>query len=249
MYKKNIINFNYFSNRQCLRFKITDISYEYPFVKLSSSKRDEDQNSEFDRYEARLNKKDESLFLQNKVSCEQTVKTIELKYGPFDEEEIMYYKKRLTQDNKPVINSFQKQLISYLFFKDFGDQVSIQSINQIDYIKLLIAAKRILINSGLVILPYIISSKVTRVATRKNINKKETIKVTNGDNWAQIAAKYNNKKIEKIILEMMGKINSSTFEIIEYDLENHCPSERDGINVPICSDLINEELSFFILMI
>ena len=57
--------------------------------------------------------------------------------------------------------------------------------------------------------------------TRKySNNKKETIKVTNGDNWAQIAAKYNNKKIEKIILEMMGKINSSTFEIIEYDLEN-----------------------------
>ena len=245
----NIINFNYFSNRQCLRFKITDISYEYPFVKLSSSKRDEDQNSEFDRYEARLNKKDESLFLQNKVSCEQTVKTIELKYGPFDEEEIMYYKKRLTQDNKPVINSFQKQLISYLFFKDFGDQVSIQSINQIDYIKLLIAAKRILLNSGLVILPYIISSKVTRVATRKNINKKETTKITNGENWQQILAKYNNPKISQRVLEMIGKINSSTFEIIEYDLEHHCPSERDGIQVPICSDLINEELSFFILMI
>ena len=48
---------------------------------------------------------------------------------------------------------------------------------------------------------------------------------------------------------MIGKINSSTFEIIEYDLEHHCPSERDGIQVPICSDLINEELSFFILMI
>ena len=34
------------------------ISYEYPFVKLSSSKRDVDQNSELDKYESRLTKKD-----------------------------------------------------------------------------------------------------------------------------------------------------------------------------------------------
>ena len=225
------------------------VSYEYPFTKLSSSKRDEDQNSEIDRFESRLNKKDESLFLQNKVACEQTVRNIELKYGPFDEEEIMYYKKRLTQNNRPIINSFQLELISYLFFKDFGDQISVNGINQIDYIKLLIAAKRILTNSGLVILPYIISSKVIRVATRKNINKKETTKITNGENWQQILAKYNNPKISQRVLEMIGKINSSTFEIIEYDLEHHCPSERDGIQVPICSDLINEEVAFFVLMI
>jgi hypothetical protein len=48
-FDKNIINFNYFSNRQCLRFKITDISYELNFSKLSSSKRDSDQNSEYDK--------------------------------------------------------------------------------------------------------------------------------------------------------------------------------------------------------
>ena len=48
-YDNNIINFNYFSNRQCLRFKITDIRYEYPFYKMSSSKRDADQNSEYDQ--------------------------------------------------------------------------------------------------------------------------------------------------------------------------------------------------------
>lgn len=49
-YDNNIINFNYFSNRQSLRFKITDIGYEMPFVKMSSSKRDVDQNSEYDQF-------------------------------------------------------------------------------------------------------------------------------------------------------------------------------------------------------
>jgi len=47
-FEKNIISFNYYSNRQCLRFKITDIAYEYQFSKLSASKRDSDNNSEYD---------------------------------------------------------------------------------------------------------------------------------------------------------------------------------------------------------
>ena len=32
-----------------MKFKVTDIRYEYPFYKMSSSKRDADQNSEYDQ--------------------------------------------------------------------------------------------------------------------------------------------------------------------------------------------------------
>ena len=39
---------------------------------MSSSKRDADQNSEYDRYEARLNKKDEALQLQNLLKFHYT---------------------------------------------------------------------------------------------------------------------------------------------------------------------------------
>jgi len=53
-YDKNIINFNYFSNRQYLGFKITDIKYELSFFRLSSSKRDADQNSEYDQLSVAL---------------------------------------------------------------------------------------------------------------------------------------------------------------------------------------------------
>lgn len=48
-YNDSIINFNYYSNRRYLGFKITDIKYEYSFHRLSSSKRDADQNSEYDQ--------------------------------------------------------------------------------------------------------------------------------------------------------------------------------------------------------
>lgn len=46
---RNIISFNHYSANKSLKFKITDIQYEFPFSKLSSSKRDNDQNSEYDK--------------------------------------------------------------------------------------------------------------------------------------------------------------------------------------------------------
>lgn len=47
-YTKNIVNFGYFSARQSLKYKIVQVQYEMSFTKLSASKRDSDQNSEFD---------------------------------------------------------------------------------------------------------------------------------------------------------------------------------------------------------
>ena len=93
------------------------------------------------RYEARLNKKDEALHLQNKVSAEQTVNKIEALYGPFSEAEIEHYRKKLTRDGAPMINEFQRQLVGYMYDKDFGDPITMNAIhNQTDYIKLIIAA-------------------------------------------------------------------------------------------------------------
>ena len=248
-YRNNIINFNYFSNRQCLKFKITDIRYEYPFFKLSSSKRDADQNSEYDKFEARLNKKDEALFLQNKVAAEQAVVRIEQRYGPFSDDEIEFYRRKLTKDGRAVINPFQMKMVAYLFCKEFGDPATIKAINQIDYIKLIIASKKLLLNSGMVILPYILSSRVTRTTTRKNVNKKELIRVESSESYDRVKAKYNNPNLEQRILEIIGQIISSTFEIIDYDADHKCPTSIDGTPVPIINDIINEEVLLFVNMI
>lgn len=214
---------------------------------MSSSKRDADQNSEYDRYEARLNKKDEALALQNKVSAEQTVNKIEALYGPFSEKEIEHYRRKLTKDGAPVINPFQKQLVGYMFYKEFGDPITLSAIhNQTDYIKLIIAAKRILLNSGMIILAYIISSRVMRISSRKIINKKDMISMEIDPLYEQIKAKYNNSKIEQKIWEFIGAITSSSFEIIDFDNETEKPSEWDGKIVPIINDIVKQELMYFI---
>ena len=91
-------------------------------------------NSEYDKYESFLVKQNESLFLQNKVNANQTMKQIEQLFGPFPQEEIDYYIQRLEEnDSDTIINSFQRNLIFNLFYKYFGDPVSIRSINKVDY--------------------------------------------------------------------------------------------------------------------
>ena len=245
-YDRNVIHFNYYSHRQSLKFKITDIAYEFPFSKLSSSIRDADNNSQYDRYEASLNKKDEALALQNKVAAEQTVKKIEALYGPFTNAEIEHYRKKLTRDGSPVINSLQRQLVGYLFDKDFGDPITLNAIkNQTDYIKLIIAAKRILLKSGMTILPYIISSKVLRTASRKIISKKDMVRIESSTLYSQVKCKYRNPKIEQRIWEFISTVVSSSYEIIECD-EFGKPTEYDGIKVPMILDIAYEELMFFI---
>lgn len=244
VYSENIIRFNYSSILNNTGFQITDISYEFSFVSLSSSKRDMDSNSEIDKYEAYSSKQDEALYLQNKVAGEEAMRVIEMKFGPFDDDEINFYMKELSTDGRFLINGFQKELIYNLFYKFFGDPVSIRTINVIDYIKLMIAAKRILEASGMNVLPFIISSKITRLVTRKNINKKELNKLEASPFYAIIKDKYKNEKIEKQILSIIAILLSSEFTIVSYEFD-----DLNGKKIDVIPELICEEVLMYISLI
>ena len=196
------------------------------------------------KFESQLTKQDEGLYLQNKVNCEETMKLIELMYGPFSEDEINFYIKKLSKDGRFTINQFQEKLLFNLYYKYFGDTVSIKAINQRDYIKLIIAAKKILESNRLIIMPYIISSKITRLITRKNVNKKELTKIQSSQFYQLVIDKYKNPKIEDQILSMIAGILSSEFEIIDfYD------DELDGRKVDTNIDLLLEEVLMYVLLI
>ena len=185
------------------------------------------------------------------MSAEQTVRQIEERYGPITQEEISFYKKKLTLDGMPLINTLQMQLVGYMFYKDFGDPISFMGIrNSTDYIKLIICAKRMLKDIGMVILPYIMSSKVVRTATRKIISKKDVSKYERSALYEDLKRKYNNnEKIIQKVWELIGTVASSTFQIIDYDTINHCPGEYDGFTVPMINDIVYEEMLFFIVSI
>lgn len=172
------------------------------------------------------------------------MRLIEMMYGPFDKADILFYKKALSDGTKCTVNSFQRDLVFNLFFKFFGDTQTINAINLDDYVKLVIAARRILEAAGMVVLPYIISSKITRLATRKNINKKEMTKLEASPLYQKIKDKYRSDKIEKQILSVIAVILSSDFEIIDPD-----DLELSGQRIGILPELICEEVLIYINLI
>lgn len=225
-------------------FQITDIEYEFAFYSLSSSNRDEEMNSDFDKYMSFLQKSDSALYLQNEVACRASMELIEALYGPFDKNEIDFYIHRLSDGSGSVINSFQKELVFDLFYKYFGSPTTINSINVVDYVELVIAARRILEAAGMVLLPYIVSGKVERLATRKSINKKELTKLELSPTYQQVKDKYRNDKVEKQIHGIIATIMSSDFEDIEYE-----DKELDGTRIQIIPELVLEEVPLFISLI
>ena len=169
---------------------------------------------------------------------------IEMMYGPFDPDEILFYKHRLADGGKCTINAFQRDLIFNLFFKYFGDTASLNAINFDDYVKLIMASRRILEASGMVLLPYIVSSKIVRLASRKSVNKKELTKLESSPLWAQIQNKYRSDKIEKHILSIIAIILSSEFEIIDPE-----DLELNGQRIAVIPELICEEVLMYISLV
>lgn len=243
-YNSNIISFNYTSINKNTILQVVGIRYEYDYIPLSSSIRDSDNNSVFDKYESYTTKTNEGLFLMNKVAAEDTMKKIELLYGPFSDEEVNHYMNKLDDGTGNIMNDFQNTLVFNLFYKYFGDTVCINNINKIAYVKLIIAAKRLLMANNMVIMPYIISSRIVKLQHKKSINKKELVRLENVAAFQKLKEKYNSEKIEAYILEIMATIVASKFQFIDfYD------KELDGQIREFTADNIYDEVSEYISMI
>ena len=108
----------------------------------------------------------------------------------------------------------------------------------------MIAAKRILETNNMILLPYIISSKVNRLVTRKNMNKKELVKLESSPFYEFVKSKYKNEKIEKQILSIIAVILSSEFQIIDYYND-----DLNGKKIDIIPEYICEEVLMYISLI
>lgn len=245
-YDGNVITCNISGIRNNIKYNISDISYEYDYVSLSSSKRDgEDNTSQFDKFEAHLIKTDEGLLIQNDYRAEKVMNSIIAKYGPFEQDEIDFYKKELIKHGRPIINKFQQNLINNMFYKFFGDTVSINSINADQYVILMIAAKRMMLADQMRLLPYIISSSIQQISSRTTLCKKELTKLEQSEYYNDILIKYNGdmKKVKQI-LALIATMLSSKFQIIDYN-----DKELHGMDIKMESDILIDEVLRFIIQI
>ena len=182
--------------------------------------------------------------MQNKVNYQNVMDTIRFQYGPFNQKEIdMYINRVMTDENgNPTINGFQKNLIFDMFYKYFRDVQSIYAINRIEYAELIITAKKILLSKNMMLLPYVISGKVEKLVSRKNVNKKELMLIEASPTYQKILEKYQNENILKYIRSIVATVISSDFSIVDLD------SEIDGKRIDIVIPIIIEEILLYILI-
>ena len=242
VFDKNIVNLNFSSIKKNINFKVTDISYEFNYVSLSSSNRDEDNNSDFDRFEADMVKQSEAKYLQVKINSHYTMDQIDSVFGPFSKDEIEYYRRHLSGQSNIV--EFQKNLVFLFSYKYFGDTISPRSINNEDYIKLILTAKRFLSNKGLVVYPSVIGSNVGKIIARKSLNKSEMMKFETNQLYPEVRKRYrSNKPLEKLLSTAATIISSNFYNIDYYN------QKLTGEPIPTISDMVIDETLQFALMI
>lgn len=172
------------------------------------------------------------------------MKKIENMWGPYDPKEIAFYMKELKNNNGEIINNFQKQLVFNMFYKYFGDTVSINAINKEDYVKLIISAKKMLQNGSMAYLPYIISGKVNKIVFRKTLNKKEIAEMEASQYYPLVVDKFKNPKILQQILGTIATIITSNFSIIDYN-----DKEIHGAPINVETKIIIDETLMYVLLI
>ena len=240
------VTLNYNSIKKAIDHQVITNEYEYNYHELDTSKKDEDSNSEFDKFESYTAKQDEGLYVQQKHTAKVTMKATEYMNEIITEEEIEFYKDILFSDTD-VINAFQKKLVFNLYYSNFGDTNSIRGINRDDYIKLVICSKRKLIKNRMIVLPYVISSKMTKSVSRKSINQKELKKIVGSEIYNEIIEIYSNdEKVTQEIFSIIATIFSSTFVMIDYN-----DSTINGKELPpsLSMEFISKEVLEFVRMI
>ena len=244
-YCDSIISFNSNVINNEIKYKVTGIPYEYDFNTVSSSIRDEDNNSQTDKFEAYMVKQNEALAVQLRINAMTQMKNLEQKLGPFSEDEINFYIKQLTKDNRHVKNNFQLQLINYLFMKDFGDPGSIQYINNREYVILMLAAKRKLTLNNMSLLSAIIGGRVEKLVGRKTVNKAVLLRMKMTENYGRILNKYVNERIpEEVLFGFIARTIASKFSFIDYQ-----HPEINGQEIPLNKDILVDEFLKYGLMI
>lgn len=247
LYNSNMIMYNFKSFRNMIGYSVTEISYEYDLISLSASKRDgEDNASQMDKYEANQARKSESLKIENTFNAKHTMHTIMHMYGPFYKEEIEFFRKRLSSGGNTVVMNFQKNLVSLPLMKLFGNASALNSINVNDYLIMLLSTRNLLLANEMKLLPMILSSKVIKISTRNNINKKEKMKIECSENYELILQKYSSSKdrVFKAILNIIATIMASEFEVISY-----FEPELDGQRIHVDSDFLIDEILRYCLLI
>lgn len=213
-------------------------TYDFEYLKFSNN-----NNTEFDNFEIPISNSSEAVLVYSQANADLTTNMLFEKYH-IDDDLVDYYYKELSEGGANIMNGFQEKIIFNLFYKYYGDVISIKNINNINYIRLMLIAKKILQSENLNILAEMISAKVINISSRKDLNKKEKSLLESSELYNEVLKKYNyDERIVNDIRSMIATSITTEFLIIDPN------SQACGTILPINPHVIIYQLLSYITLI
>lgn len=242
MFNNNIISFMKSIVETQLDCAINKAKYKANPVKLDDIK-DANGLSSLDKNNQSLAKVDESQIIRNEYSLEYVINAYQEddEIGEISQEEIDYY-----LEHFDIKNPFHNKLVNYFFAGHFDGFAELKSKTVYQYIKLMIIAKRVLINSTKYKqLPWLFSSVVVgRMSKRLLQNQKFLSKLTESETYRNICEKKYPEMMEqfpKEIDSILSMVITNIYTYVDYEHQ-----ELTGTKIEFNEDIICDELLMFI---
>jgi hypothetical protein len=186
--------------------------YKYTTLGDTSEKysEEEDDDTEYERLEIQMLRKDEGMYALRKLSIERVLSSIPEKFGvEVSDAEV---KAEVVHANR---HSIQEKLVAMMTFKYFRDKSAVKFLSFYQYTFLVLACKKYLEKHKFTLLPEILTAGCERHKERTNISgKRIRPMIQDSKKYKELfASKYRNfsEDVEKPLSSIIGTTYSSVF--------------------------------------
>ena len=214
------------------------INFPINYHSMSIIDKNEDDLSDFDKFQINNTYINESKLTLNKMNITYMLKDLMKKYNvKIKQEELNWYK-----DNVKV-TKFQTNMLFMIMGKWFGNPSNLYSLNKSEYYVMMIICKKMLEEENLPIISKIISAKVpTNVTSKKVINTSIVDKIISSEYYNEIInTKYHDTVYNILnsngIIKYISTIMNNNFLNNEYGDDDHSVidySDEEILNEMLC---------------
>jgi hypothetical protein len=186
--------------------------YKYTTLGDTSEKYsdEDDEDTEYERLEIQMLRKDEGMYALRKLSIENVLKSIPERFDV--EVTDSDVKAEVTFANR---HSIQEKIVAMMTFKYFGDKSAVKFLSFYQYTFLVLACRKYLEKHKFTLLPQILTASCEKHKERTNISgKRIRPMIQDSKKYKELfASKYRNfsEDVEKPLSSIIGTTYSSVF--------------------------------------
>jgi len=247
---RNIINLFHVVIKRKIQFEFSK-NHKITFKPVNLNQVDREGLTMFDKWEASMNKRDESKIIINQLSIQYQIENIQNEFKiKISADEFAYYK------NHIHINKFQTNLLFLFFAKYMGSYSNLYNCNREEYIFLVILFYKWLKMNGYDCLSEYIIALPDRLNEKRMTTKNSKLfeKITESRTYKDLLRNkyyYTSQNIinSKLIIKLVGNISVSKYNYL-IPFEEFNPNKTVEPEEIICrvDDLADEILSFIKLI-